>query len=143
MRDDHIALYASCRVAVPPDVRLQSAERWDSDRGPSLIVMADTGDYVRVVRVGRAVEPRERREVARALKRRLDRALAESWAYANCETCGIPIRVKFKGEEIVEVLSTCDHVEKPQRRGMCKACGAGLREDGRCPVCESKMAAGL
>lgn len=26
---------------------------------------------------------------------------------------------------------------------MCMACGAGLREDGLCPVCESKIAAGL
>lgn len=29
------------------------------------------------------------------------------------------------------------------KHGICKACCSGLRADGRCPECESKMAAGL
>lgn len=31
----------------------------------------------------------------------------------------------------------------PPQPTMCMACGSGLREDDLCPMCESKIAAGL
>lgn len=43
-------------------------------------------------------------------------------------------------ERIANVLE--GNVE-PASHGMCRACGTGLRADGLCPMCMSKIAAGL
>jgi len=39
---------------------------------------------------------------------------SETSAIAVCETCGMPIRVTFRGDEIVKVLAPCGHVKKPE-----------------------------
>lgn len=60
-----------------------------------------------------------------------------------CSACSglAPDRRRLPGEH----SEGCDqrHEERRSAFGICVACSCPLRSDGRCPMCESKMAAGL